>query len=92
MNLHDEIARVAYGLYEKRGKVSGHHLDDWYEAVRIVMARHGEPQEGQEKTAVKAKQTRQGKAVKSVAVKKLKPEKKASEIKGKKTVRKKKTE
>ncbi len=40
MNIHDEIARVAYDLYLKRGKVNGHDLEDWLEAERIVTARH----------------------------------------------------
>ncbi len=39
--LHDEIARVAYGLYEKRGRIGGHAERDWLEAERIVMARKG---------------------------------------------------
>lgn len=40
MNLHEEIAKVAYELYLKRGCVHGHDLDDWLEAERIVLARH----------------------------------------------------
>ena len=39
--LHDEIARVAYSLYEKRGKAEGLHVSDWLEAERIVMALSG---------------------------------------------------
>lgn len=38
--LHDEIERVAYELYEGRGKVEGCHHDDWFEAERIVLQRH----------------------------------------------------
>lgn len=40
MNLHEEIAKIAYELYLKRGCVHGHDLDDWLEAERIVLARH----------------------------------------------------
>lgn len=40
MNLHEEISKVAYELYLKRGCVHGHDLDDWLEAERIVLARH----------------------------------------------------
>lgn len=40
MNLHEEIAKVAYELYLKRGCVHGHDLSDWLEAERIVLARH----------------------------------------------------
>ncbi len=36
-NTHDEIARVAYELCEKRGKAHGHEMSDWLEAERIVM-------------------------------------------------------
>lgn len=38
--LHDEIARVAYSLYEKRGRVGGYAEQDWLEAEKIVMARY----------------------------------------------------
>lgn len=40
MNLHDEIAKFAYELYEARGCIHGCDLDDWLEAERIVLARH----------------------------------------------------
>lgn len=40
MNLQEEIARVAYELYLKRGCVHGHDLDDWLEAERIVLSRY----------------------------------------------------
>ena len=38
--LFDEIACLAYGLYEKRGKAHGFAIEDWLEAEKIVMARH----------------------------------------------------
>jgi len=38
--IHEEIARVAYELYEKRGRAHGHELEDWLDAERIVMERH----------------------------------------------------
>ena len=40
MNLHEEIANVAYELYESRGCAHGWDLDDWLEAKGIVLARH----------------------------------------------------
>jgi hypothetical protein len=40
MNLHDEIAVVAYELYETRGCIHGFDLDDWLAAERIVLAVH----------------------------------------------------
>jgi hypothetical protein len=36
-NLHEETARVAYELHEKRGKIHGYDLADWVEAERIVL-------------------------------------------------------
>jgi hypothetical protein len=35
------IAKKAYELYEKRGKKSGHAMDDWLEAERIVKGKWG---------------------------------------------------
>ncbi len=40
MNMHDEIAGVAYELYETRCCTEGHALDDWLEAEEIVLSRH----------------------------------------------------
>jgi hypothetical protein len=40
MDLYKEIAKVAYELYEKSGKVEGRGDDNWFEAEKIVMARH----------------------------------------------------
>lgn len=36
----DEIARVAYDLFEQRGRIHGYAQEDWLEAERIVMERH----------------------------------------------------
>jgi hypothetical protein len=35
---HDEIARYAYRLFEERGRVHGHALDDWLAAERALSA------------------------------------------------------
>ncbi len=49
--LHDEIKRRAYQLYERRGSVDGHHLEDGlqaelpralYAAAELVKYAHGE--------------------------------------------------
>ena len=53
MNFHDEIAKVAFELYERSGRMEGHDLDNWLEAERIVIARHAsqeieEPEEKKE--------------------------------------------
>jgi hypothetical protein len=36
----DEITKVAYDLYEKRGKMHGYALEDWLQAEKIIMKRH----------------------------------------------------
>ena len=35
-NLHQEIFRVAYDIYERSGRIEGRDLDHWLEAERIV--------------------------------------------------------
>ena len=35
----EEVARVAFGLFERRGRTHGHDLQDWLEAERIVLRR-----------------------------------------------------
>ena len=39
--LHRQIAEKAYELFQNRGQVDGHDLDDWVEAERHVMATLG---------------------------------------------------
>jgi len=36
---HEEIARVAYELFEKRGKSHGNDQRDWFEAEHILHTR-----------------------------------------------------
>ena len=40
MDLHDEIAAVAFELFKSRGFIPVRDLDDWLDAERIVLARH----------------------------------------------------
>lgn len=40
MNLHEEIAKLAYELYEKSGRAGGMDLAHWLEAEKIVTALH----------------------------------------------------
>lgn len=77
MNLHDEIARVAYDLWEKGGRCQGRDPEYWLEAEKIVLSRFvvEEPQPEPEKPAKKA-------AVKTAA---KKAEPKVAEPKKKKT-------
>ena len=35
----EEIAKVAYELFEQRGRTPGRELDDWLEAERVVRQR-----------------------------------------------------
>ncbi|MCK9419364.1 MAG: DUF2934 domain-containing protein [Nitrospirae bacterium] len=37
---YDEVAKVAYNLFEKRGKVHGHDMSDWLESEIIVKKRY----------------------------------------------------
>lgn len=39
MNLHEEISKVAYELYEKSGRAIGRDVENWLEAEKIVKAR-----------------------------------------------------
>ena len=34
---HNEIAQLAYGLYESRGKQEGHQIEDWLRAEQELM-------------------------------------------------------
>jgi len=67
MDLYDEIAKVAYELYERDGRIHGRDLDHWLEAEIIVKSRDIEEQTpmilpGKKKT-VKAKQKKVTKKV-----------------------------
>jgi hypothetical protein len=51
--LYKEIARVAYELYEKRGRGEGCHFDDWLEAEKVVLSKHTKGAEKPAKTVKK---------------------------------------
>ena len=34
---HDEIAQLAYSLYESRGRQEGHQVDDWLRAEQELV-------------------------------------------------------
>jgi hypothetical protein len=81
MDVYNEIAKVAYELYEKNGCITGRDLDHWIEAERIVVAR----------LAVEEKKRAKGK-VQSEKKPANKPEKKTEakvELKTKRPLRKK---
>jgi len=39
----EEIRLRAYELYEQRGKIEGHALDDWLQAEAEILRKRGEP-------------------------------------------------
>jgi len=41
-NIGQEIAKMAYELWEKGGRLPGREIENWLEAERIVMARNPE--------------------------------------------------
>lgn len=41
-DLESEIRVRAYQLYEERGYTAGHPEEDWFQAEREVLARHGQ--------------------------------------------------
>lgn len=77
MNLHDEIQRLAYALYEGSGCIPGRCVDNWLEAERIVLTQiivvDETPSAGVQETAVKP-----AKPKKATAPKAKKAEKKAT--------------
>jgi hypothetical protein len=40
INLHAEITKMAFELYEKSGRVEGRDLDNWLEAEKLVTSRY----------------------------------------------------
>jgi hypothetical protein len=39
-NIHDEIAKVAYELFENSGRMYGYELENWLAAEKIVMEKY----------------------------------------------------
>jgi len=54
MDVYNEIAKVAYELYEKNGCITGRDLDHWIEAERIVIARLAEEEKKKEEKKIKS--------------------------------------
>ena len=40
MDMHEEIEKAAYELYEKNGRAGGRDLENWLEAEKAVKASH----------------------------------------------------
>jgi hypothetical protein len=60
-DLYNEIAEVAYGLHEKRGRKHGHNLQDWLEAERIVLTRYEKGTDKEKSTKSSKATTKKGK-------------------------------
>ena len=58
MDLYEEIAKVAYEIYEKSGYIEGRDLDNWLEAERIVMAYIIREKKSEKKAGVKKKKAK----------------------------------
>ncbi len=39
-NFYDEVEKVAYELFEKRGRIHGQDREDWFKAEMIVKKRY----------------------------------------------------
>jgi hypothetical protein len=46
-DVNEEIAKVAYELYEQRGKTHGYEFDDWIKAESIVKERYAKIDESE---------------------------------------------
>lgn len=55
MSLHEEIAKLAYELYERNGRVDGREKEHWFEAERIIMAQNAGGNKGPAATEKKEK-------------------------------------
>ncbi|HYQ48046.1 MAG TPA: DUF2934 domain-containing protein [Thermodesulfovibrionales bacterium] len=53
--LHEEIARVAYTLFENSGRLHGRDKENWLEAERMVMAARAEATAGKTRKPSKAR-------------------------------------
>lgn len=60
-DLYNEIAGVAHGLHEKRGRKHGHDLQDWLEAERIVLSRYEKGKEKEKSTKSQKATNKKGK-------------------------------
>ena len=45
MDIHDEIELEARNIYEESGMIEGRDLENWFEAEKIVTARHAAEKE-----------------------------------------------
>jgi hypothetical protein len=53
MDIHEEITKRAYELWEQSGRIPGRDLDNWVEAERIVKAKDKEEKGSEQKDSNK---------------------------------------
>jgi hypothetical protein len=82
MSFDEEVARVAYELFERDGRTHGKDREHWLEAVEIVNARHA-AEEPLKKGKRKSPESTTGVTKKAPAVKKSSPKPAASASKEK---------
>ena len=63
MSMHDEIAKVAYELYEKSGRVAGKETENWLGAEKTVLARNAERAKSNEAKSADTPKPRQKQSV-----------------------------
>lgn len=51
MDLHEEITKKAYEIYEQNGKVPDHDLDNWFAAKKIVEENRENEKDGEDTEA-----------------------------------------
>jgi len=88
--LLNEIACLAYDLYERRGRAHGFALQDWLEAERIVMERYSGEIEREAAAITSGRKSKTAGAAKTKTGQTKKPaaKKKATASTAKKTVTK----
>jgi len=46
MDIHAEITKKAYEIWEQKGRMPGHDLENWFEAKRMIDENRGKENEG----------------------------------------------
>jgi hypothetical protein len=70
MDVYNEIAKVAYELYEKNGCLCGRDLEHWIEAEKIVMSRLAEQEQKKAKVKIASEKKPAAKTKKTTGKKK----------------------
>jgi hypothetical protein len=70
MDLNEEIAKVAYELFERDGREHGKDQEHWIEAEKIVRSRHAEQKRGTAKRGLGVSGSGKAAAKKSSTAKK----------------------